>query len=222
MQEHDTGPLAEFVRRVSDYLPTLAGGLLVLGLGVAAGWVAKRLVVRILIWLRLDRLGGRVGWRAAMGKGDVRAALYNLVGNVVFVIIVLVFLDNALQIWGLTVLSRTIDSAVFYLPNLALVALLAGVGILVADLLSRRLEAALEEEELEHARLVAKLFKGVLLAIVGALALWQLDFAREIVLAAFLIAFGAVGVAFAVALGLGSARAVQHGWESLFEKKKGR
>jgi Mechanosensitive ion channel, conserved TM helix len=222
MQQQQTGALPELVRRMSDYLPTLAAGLLVLALGVAAGWLAKRLVVRILIWLRLDRLAGQVGWRAAMGKGDVRAAFYNMLGTVAFAIVVLIFLDNALQIWGLTVLSRAIDNAVFYLPNLLLVALLAGIGSLVANLLSRQLEQALEEEELEHARLVAKLFKGVLLAIVGALVLWQLDFARQVVLAAFLIAFGAVGVAFAVALGLGSARAVQHGWESLFEKKKGR
>jgi hypothetical protein len=152
----------------------------------------------------------------------VRAALYGGVGTVAMILVILVFLDNALQILGLVVLSRMIDNAVFYLPNLAVVALIGAIGILIANMLSGRLERALEEEEFEHARLVAKLFKGVLLAIVGALLLWQLGFAREIVLAAFLIAFGAVGVAFAVALGLGSAKAVQRGWESLFEKKKSR
>ena len=52
----------------------------------------------------------------------------------------------------------------------------------------------------------------------GALALWQLSFAREIVLAAFLIAFGAIGVAFAIAVGLGAAKAIQRALESAFEK----
>jgi hypothetical protein len=55
---------------------------------------------------------------------------------------------------------------------------------------------------------------------VAALALWQAAFAREIVLAAFLISFGAIGVAFAVAVGLGSAKAIQRVWEGLFEKSK--
>jgi hypothetical protein len=220
MQAQATGPLEQVAHRITDYLPTLGAGLLVMALGVAAAWVAKRLVVRILIWLRLDRFGGRMGWRAAMGKGDVRAALYDAIGNIVLVIVVLVFLDNALQILGLEVLSRMIDQAVFYIPNLLIVAFIGGVGIALASFLANRLREALEEEEFDHAGLVAKLFKGVLLAIVGALCLWQLGFAREIVLAAFLIAFGAVGVASAVALGLGSAKAVQRGWESLFEKKK--
>ena len=58
------------------------------------------------------------------------------------------------------------------------------------------------------------------LAIVGALALWQLNFAREIVLSAFLIAFGAIGVAFAMGVGLGSARAIQQAWDSMFDKQK--
>ena len=59
-----------------------------------------------------------------------------------------------------------------------------------------------------------------LLAVTIALSLWQLNFAREIVFAAFLIGFGAIGVAFAMAVGLGSAKAIQSGWETLFNKQK--
>ena len=214
------GPLAEFAHRFSVYLPTLFAGLVVLLLGIGVAWVAKRVVVRIFVWLRLDRLGGRVGWRAAFGKGDVRAALYDLVGNLVMATLVLLFLDNALQIWGLLVLSRLIDRVVFYLPNLGLVALIAILGFLVSNLVGDRVRLALEEEGLRQARLAARLVKGVLQGVVGALALWQLGFAREIVLAGFLITFGAFGVAFAVAVGLGSARAIQHGWATMFEAKK--
>lgn len=220
LQGQLAGPFAGFTQRLSDYLPSLAVGLLLLALGVAAGWVVKRAVIRILIWLRLDRLGGRVGWRAAFGKGDVRAALYNLLGGIAMLLVILIFLDNALQILGLTVLSRMVDDLVFYLPNLGLVALIVGTGILLANVLAERGEDILEEEEFEHARLLAKILKGVLLSVVGAIALWQLNIAREIVLSAFLIAFGAMGVAFAVGVGLGSAGAIQRGWEALFGRRK--
>jgi len=213
------GSLARYSEQIFAYLPTLTGGLLVLAVGVAVGWIAKRVVTRLLIWLRLDRLGGRYGWRAAFGKGDVRAAVYELVGNIAMAAIVLLFLDNALQIWGLTVLSRWIDQFIFYVPNLALVALIVGIGLLISNVVGGRFETALEDEGFERARLLGKLVRGVLQAVVGALALWQLGFARQIVLAAFLIAFGAIGVSFAVAVGLGSARAIQRGWESLFEKR---
>jgi hypothetical protein len=220
MQQPMTEPLAGLFGRFTAYLPTLAAGTLVLALGIVLGWMAKRAVVRVLTWLRLDRLAGRVGWRSAFGKGDVRAALYDLLGTIAFVVVVLVFLDNALTIWGLAVLSRLIDGLVVALPRLALAALVVAVGIAVATAAAGRAEAALEEEEVGYARLLAKGLKGVLLAVVAAVALWELDLARQIVLSGFVIAFGAMGIAFALSVGLGSTRAVQRGWDELFEKRK--
>jgi len=212
------GPLAELADQFIEYVPTLAAGLLVVAVGVVVGWLVKRAIVRVLIWLRLDRLGGRLAWRAAFGKGDVRAALYNLIGTVAMVLVVLLFLGSALDIWGLETLSRNLDSLVVYFPNLVLVALIVGVGILLANTVSARVEDTLEEEGFGRPQLVARTFKAALLVVVVALALWQLNFAREIVLSAFLVGFGAVGVAFAVGVGLGSAKAIQKVWDSFFER----
>lgn len=219
MQTQQVRPLSELWSQFAAFLPTLAVGLLVIALGVAVGWLAKRATVRLLVWLRLDRLAGRAGWRTAFGKGDVRATLYNLVGNVVMLVVVLIFLDDALNRWGLTALSRVADRAVFYLPNLAVVALILVVGLLVTTGLSARVTEALEEEGLRRSRLIGKAVKAAMIAVVAALALWQLQLAREIVLGAFLITFGSIGVAFALAVGLGTSRAIEHGITELFRRK---
>jgi hypothetical protein len=219
MQAQGTQPLAELWIQFSAFLPTLAAGLLVIAVGLIAGWLAKRAVVRTLVWLRLDRLAGRVGWRAGLGKGDVRAALYNVIGSVVMLVVVLVFVDDALNRLGLVALARIIDALVFYLPNLALVALVLGVGVALSNALSGRVAEALEEEGVAQARLIGKALKGALLSVVLALALWQLQFAREIVLSAFLICFGSLGVAFAIGAGLGTARAIERGLTQVFQRK---
>ena len=215
-----TGEIAGFAERVSAYLPTLFAGLLVLAAGVVVGWVVKRVIVRILIWLRLDRLSGRFGWRAALGRGDTRAALYSLAGTAAMIVVVLLFLENALEIWGLTVLSRMADRVMVSLPEIGLALLVVVVGVLVARMAGERIEDLLEEEEFRRARLAGAICRSVLLTLTGALALWQLGFARQIVLAAFLILFGAIGVAFALAVGLGSAQAVRKAWDALFEKRR--
>jgi mechanosensitive ion channel-like protein len=220
MQGQTTRPLRDMLQQLSDFLPAFAGGVLVLAAGVALGWVVKRSVVRLLVWLRLDRLAGRIGWRAAFGKGDVRAALYDLVGNVALFVVVLLFLDDTLKRWGFMAVARVIDGFVFYLPNLGLAALIVTAGVAISNGLSSRVEEGLEEEGFGHARLLAKTLKGTLLALVAALGLWQLEFARQVVLAAFLITFGSVGVAFALAVGMGSAKAIERGWEIVFQKKE--
>jgi len=220
MQTPEPSAQIDLSQRFTEYLPTLFGGIVVLALGLAAGWVAKRAVIRILIWIRLDRLGGRYGWRAAFGKGDVRAALYEVSGTLVMVLVGLVFLEEALKIWQLTGLADVIDRFILYVPNLALVGLIVGIGWWLTGTFARRVEEALEDEGIAKAPLLARTLKAALLAVVIALALWQLNLAREIVLAAFLIAFGAMGVAFAMAVGLGAAKVVQRGLETLFGRGK--
>lgn len=219
MPQSPSEPLGRFTQQVSDYLPTLAAGAVLVALGLVAGWLVKRAVVRILVWLRLDRLGQKLGWRAALTKGDVRGPLYNLAGNGAWVLVTLVFLENALLIWGLDVLSRMIDRVIVFVPSLIVAGVVIATGFLLAGTVATRVEKTLDEEGIPRGRLVAKGLQAALMTVVSALALWQLNFAREIVLSAFLIGFGAVGVAFALAVGIGSARAIQHGWDGLFDKK---
>ncbi len=211
-------PLSELWSQFVGFMPTLAAGLFIILIGLALGWLVKRAMVRLLVWLRLDRLAGRVGWRAAFGKGDVRSALYNTVGNVAMFLVVLVFLNEALNRWGFTALSRIIDALVIYLPNIAIVAVIVGLGLLVSSNMERKITETLTEEGVVRARLIGKAVRVMLVSFVFALALWQLHFARELILAAFLITLGAVGVAFALGVGLGTAKAVEHGISGLFRQ----
>ncbi len=219
MSQSPSEPLGRFTQQVADYMPTLTAGAVLLVLGLIVGWLVKRAVVRILVWLRLDRLGLKLGFEAALKKGDVRAPLYDLIGTGAWVLVTLVFLENALLIWGLDVLSRMIDGVIVFVPNLIVAGVIFGVGFLLAGTVATRVESTLDEEEVPRARLIAKCLQAALLTVVGALGIWQLNFAREIVLAAFLIGFGAAGVAFALAVGIGSAKAIQHAWEGVFHKR---
>lgn len=200
----------QFGQRVSDYMPTLLAGLVVLLAGVVAGWLLKGALVRVLHLLRLDRVGlANSAWRTAIGKGDVRAALYDAAGSVFGSVLFLVFLDNALVIWNLTVLARLVDRILLFLPTLGVAAVIAWVGIALSEVLAHRVEALLIQERVPRTALLVGMAKSAFLSVVGALSMWQLNFAREIVLAAFLIGFGAIGVAFALGVGIGSARAIQ-------------
>lgn len=214
------GPLAELSTRFTNYLPTLAAGLVVVLVGLVVGWIAKRAVIAFLKWIRLDRLGGPTSWRSALAKADVRAALYNAVGTITMVVVLLIFLDNALQIWGLMVLAAVADRTIAYLPSLAVAALIIGVGLLIATSVGERVEDTLAEAGLASPRLLGGIAKSAVLAIVAALAVWELNFARQIVMGAFLIGFGSIGVAFALAVGTGSSQAIREAWQQMFEKQR--
>jgi Mechanosensitive ion channel, conserved TM helix len=209
-------PFATFNDAMADivsYLPTLFFGLVVLVVGAFVAWLISKLVVRILLFLRLDRVVARLGWGRALEKGDVRHSLFGFAGTVVGLFVFLVFLENAILIWKLTVLSELLEKLVGLIPQLITAGIILLVGWAVAAAVSRAVLRALYQEEFDRARLVAKLVRAAILIFTCAVALVELDIAVGIVTGAFLIAFGALALGFALAFGLGSKRAVEIMWE---------
>lgn len=204
---------------VMSFLPTLLAGLAVVLVGLLVSWLFARALVRVLIWLRLDRVVARFRWGGALGKGDVRHTLYAGLGGVAGILLFLPFLDNALVVWKLTVLSRVLERLVFRVPDLLGSVLIMGVGYLVAAGVSRSVRQALYEENVARAALVGRVARAAVLVLAAAMALVELEFARTIVTYAFLIAFGALAAAFVLAVGLGSREAVALMWRDLLERR---
>lgn len=219
----DTKPLEsvrDVMSNVVHYLPTLLAGFIVLVLGAVIAWILSKLVVKLLIFLRLDRVVVRLGWGRALEKGDVRHSLFGLLGMVVGLLMFLVFLENAVVIWKLTVLSELLEKLVHLIPQLltAAIILLAGWG--VATAVSRAVQRALVQEEFERARLASRIVRSAILVVTSAIAMVELDVAVTIVTGAFLIAFGALALCFVFAFGLGSKRAVEIMWEERLRRHK--
>ena len=220
MGEKSVATLENVVSNVLAYLPALLAGLVVLVLGFLAAWLAAKLVVRLLIWSRLDRVARRLGWGGGLEKGDVRHALFGLCGTAVGGLIFLVFLDNALVIWRLTVLSRLLEQVVFLVPELVVATIVMLGGWAVALMASRAVRRALYEEEIERASLIARIVKSAILVLAAAIALVQLELATKIVTYAFLIAFGGLALTFVLAFGLGSRRAVELMWDEVLMHRR--
>lgn len=210
----------DLMANVVNYLPTLLAGLIVLLLGAFAAWIVSKLVVRVLIFLRLDRVIARLGWGRTLEKGDVRHSLFGMLGVLAGLLLFLVFLDNAVVIWKLSVLSELLEKLVHLIPQLitAGIILLAGWGVAIA--VSRAVQRALVQEEFERARLASRIVRSAILVVTFAIALVELEVAVTIVTGAFLIAFGALALGFVLAFGLGSRRAVEKMWEHHMQQRK--
>lgn len=216
MDQKPIESLRDVVGNITSYLPTLLAGLIVLVLGGIVAWIVARLVVRILIFLRLDRVIVRFGWSRALEKGDVRHSLFGLVGTILGFLVFLVFLENAIVLWKLTVLSQLLENLIRLIPQLIIAAIILLVGWAVAGAASRAVHRALVQEEFAQARLAAKIVRAAILVITCAIVLVEMDIAATIVTGAFLITFGALALSFALAFGLGSRRAVETMWEERF------
>ena len=220
MEQQPLESVRDVMSNIAGYLPTLLAGCIVLVLGGIVAWLAAKLAVRILIFLRLDRVIIRFGWGRALQQGDVRHSLFGLIGTILGFLVFLVFLENAIVLWKLTVLSELLEKVIVLIPQLVVAALLLLIGWAVAGAASRAVQRALFQEEFARARFAGKIVRAAILIVACAIALVELDIAVTIVTGAFLITFGALALSVALAFGLGSRRAVESMWEQRFRHQK--
>lgn len=187
-------PINAVVNGFLSYLPALLAGLGLLLLGLLVAWIAKRLVVQLALLLRIDHLLARSRWREQLRKADVRQGVFALVGDGAFALVLLIFADNALIAWKFTVLSDLVGAAILFLPRILIAVLIFGSGWYVAGLLQRHLFRLLSEEGLDSASLLSRLGRLLLIFLFSAMALLELDVAREIVIIGFTVIMLSAGV----------------------------
>ena len=123
----NSAPFEKLVQNIADYFPNLIAGLLLIVIGVLAGWVIKRIVYQLCIILRIERLLGSFRWGGEFSKADIRHALFRTIGNVVFFIVFLIFLNAALDAMKLSVLSSMIERGVNVIPRLIIALFIFGI-----------------------------------------------------------------------------------------------
>jgi hypothetical protein len=205
-------------REIIGYLPNLFAGILLVVIGWFLGWFLKRIIIRIAVLLRLERFLTRIRWGEDFSKGDVRYGFYNFLGNIAFFVIFIIFLDNAFRTWKLTVLSDLLEKGIYFLPRMILAIAIFGFGWLIASWGAKSASKALRREDIPRASLIARLIKGVLIMLFFAMALVELNIAREIVIIGFATIFITLGLLTVVVAAVGGKNFIKKIIESLEEE----
>jgi Mechanosensitive ion channel, conserved TM helix len=205
-------------KEIIGYLPNLLAGILLVVVGWFLGWFLKRIIIRVAVLLRLERFLTRIRWGEDFSKADVRYGFYNFLGNIAFFVIFLIFLDNAFRAWKLTVLSDLVEKGIYFLPRIILAIIIFGIGWLIASWAAKSASKGLHREDIPRASLVARLIKAVLIMLFSAMALVELDIAREIVIIGFATIFITLGLLTIVVAAVGGRNFLKKIGQSLEEK----
>lgn len=178
-------PFIDLGQKILEYMPNLLAGIVLLAIGWIVGWLLKRIIVQLLNALKFERLFLRLQFRQALSKGDIRYAIYNFIGNVAFFLIFLIFLNSALDVMNLTVLSQLIQKGVNFFPRLFISLTIFGLGWLIGSRVSMMVQSGLIKEDFPRHSLIGRFVKFVIILFFSAMALAELDIAIEIVIIGF-------------------------------------
>lgn len=184
---------------LGEFLPRLAGALVLVVVGFVVVRFVVRLVVRLLVGAGVDRGAERLGLGPALARLHLPSSLSRLVGLALRIVLSLVVVFAALSLLGLEELGLQV---VLYLPRLLVALALLVVGLALGRLARERVDRAAYQMDLPGP--LGRLAQGAVLVLFGVLALALLGIPTAIVTVLLAIAVGGVALTIALALGLGS------------------
>ncbi len=196
-------PGRAFLSKVALFLPNLLAALLIL----LGGWILAKfirlLVFRFLLAIRFDVAGDRAGIDAMLARADIRQSPSELVAILVYWLTTLLFVITAINTLGLAAVAELLNRVLLYLPKVIAAVVVLILGLFFANFLSGVIRTAAASAGLAEAQVLATIARYSLIVFTGAITLHELGVGAELVRAAFTIVFGAVGLALALAFGLG-------------------
>jgi len=199
-------------QNVAALLPGLVGLILIVAIAIVIALLLRGLVLRSLQGLRFDQraehfgLGSTADW-APMG------GLSLVVARVVMWAIVAVGILTGLGALDPLMASGFARETLAYLPNLLAALLIVVFGVIAARFLARSILIGAVNMHIGAARLLSAAGKWLILLLAWTLALEHLGIGRGLLSLAFLILFGGIVLALALAVGLGSKEVVRRGLE---------
>ena len=181
---------------------------LVVALGIlAAGWLtakfSKGLVFRFLLTVRFDIASEKAGIDDVLARADVRQSPVELVAVLVYWLVLLATLVAAVSALGLNQVSEVLTRCLVYVPKVIAAVVVLILGLFLASFLAGVVRTAAANAALAESHALAALVRYAVVAFTAAVTLEELGIAPELVRSAFVILFGAVALALALAFGLG-------------------
>jgi hypothetical protein len=212
-------PIRQMLTTIMDYLPVLLGALIILIVGWIVAKAIRRIVDLLLKAVRFDTLADKAGISEVLRKGDLKITAREVVGGLVYwlvIIMVLVMVVNAL---GLPKASDVLASLFAYVPKVIAALFVLIVAMFLASFVSGIVRIAAGNANLPKPEILAGITRWAIIIFAVTISLVELGVAPLLVTATFNIILGGVCLALALAFGLGGKDAAARYLEELKQKR---
>ena len=201
LQQFIWAPLLMAWNQIISYVPTILGALLILFVGSFIAKLVEEFIVRVVKILTIDKLADSIQLSDALSKGGIRRKLSELIGAIVYWIVILAFVMTALNALNLTVAAELFQKVVSFLPNVIAAVFILIVGVFASAFLAATVRTAAGNAGILQSHLLGQAVQTVMVifTIVAALHQLQIQFVGEV----FLIILAGISLGSAIAFGLG-------------------
>jgi hypothetical protein len=214
------GSVKSFLIQVGQFLPQLLAALVILILGLLIAKFLHFIVVRGLKVIHFDVLTQTAGIDGFIKQGGIKKTTIDILGILVYWLVILLTLLTAFNSLGLGVVSELFRRVALFIPNVIVAVLILAIGLYFARFISDTVLAYSRNVGIEDAELMGRLTRYAIVIFVIITALVQVNIGTEILMDAFRILFGATCLALALAFGIGGQKWAAGALEKFLKKQK--
>ena len=191
------------VNQVAEFGPKVVGAIIVMVIGYVVARLIARFITTLSEKLGLQRAAERSGLSDSMRHAGVDRTIPQIVGVIVFWLLMCVFLVASFDILDLPGMTLAIEKVVAYIPKVLVATVLVVVGLLLSAFIRGVVATSADRVGITYSQQLANgcYYILALMTFIGAFS--QLDIKFDLLNYAILIAFGAVALAFGLSFGLG-------------------
>ncbi|HEY8355704.1 MAG TPA: hypothetical protein VIK69_11910 [Methylophilaceae bacterium] len=212
--------LNDFWAQVATFFPKLLAVIVILFFGWLCAKAACVVVKRILGLVRFDQFADKSGLEQFLSHSGVDLTMSGVISMVVYWLVILLFVITGANSLGLTEVAVMLNALANYLPRIIVAILILIFGTLLARFVNRLIFAWLHGIKFDGALTISTTAEYSIQIFALFVALEQLGIGTQLLTALFVIVFGAIFLALAIAFGLGGKERAARILDQLDKSKK--
>lgn len=209
-----------FMVQIGEFLPQLIGAAIILIVGWFVAKFFAFIVVRGLKLINFNVLTDKAGIDGFLKKGGLRKGTIDILGVLIYWLVILATLLVAFNALGLTVVSDLVGRITLFIPHVIVAVLILTIGLYFARFIEDAVVAYAKNIGMDEATMFGRLARWAIVVFVAIIALDQIDIGKELLRLAFLILFGGIALALALAFGLGGQKWAADQLDKFLKNKK--
>lgn len=202
--------------------PLLLNLLIALVMLLVAWLVAKGLQILVTMVLKailLDKGLQKIGFNQFLTKGEIKKGLSELLGDLVYWLVIFISVSAITFVYGPKGSERLFDLLLSYSVSVFAAIFMLGLSMFLSVVIAGLVTVIANNTGLANAKSLAKIAQYVVVVFGFLKAIEILGVSSAVIVASFSVIVGAVGLAFAIAFGLGCKDIAGDFVEGLFKGK---
>lgn len=196
-------PVKAMAVKIWGYIPAIAGAIVILVVGWLIAKFIEALIARVLKAVKLDEASEKAGIANVLAQGEIKMTLSELIGSLVYWLIILVVIATTLDALNLKIASELMSRLVGYVPNIIAAIFILILGAFLGNFVSTIVRTAASNAGMQNAKLLSSIAQTVIIIFSVIIAIEQLQIATTLIVLSINIILISFGIGCALAFGLG-------------------